>query len=264
MIIVEDGSGLINSNSYASIAETDQYMSARYRSAWSEATEQQKTAALIAATDYMEARFGYRFLGQRKFPAHTRAWSVLSSNGKLEENTSITVGDVTIEIPVGATRSAEFNALKDALLLSGLLHTRVSAYSFAVYAQEDGIAGNEVTVTTTDAEVLSWSVPVMQGGSHVPESQALSFPRTTDLAGINRNVVKACMEYAERALIQPLAPDPEFGPSGQVVARSMQRIGPIEEEYSYLRNVLVNMRAYPLADNMLKPVLGPIQGSVYV
>lgn len=60
--LVEDGSGLANSNSYASLAYADAYFADRGVTAWT-GSDSAKQQALIKATDYIETRFSLRFKG---------------------------------------------------------------------------------------------------------------------------------------------------------------------------------------------------------
>lgn len=64
MFIVEDGTGLVDSTSYATVAFADAYFADRANSSWSGTTEV-KEAALIRATDYIESRFSERFKGKQ-------------------------------------------------------------------------------------------------------------------------------------------------------------------------------------------------------
>ena len=60
---VEDGTGLPDSNSYASVEFADSYFADRAVADWAALTETNKQAALIAATDYIDGRFGPYFKG---------------------------------------------------------------------------------------------------------------------------------------------------------------------------------------------------------
>jgi hypothetical protein len=62
-LIVEDGTGLPNSNSYADATFADAYFLDRNNSTWAALSGTQKDAALIAATDYIDVRFGPLFKG---------------------------------------------------------------------------------------------------------------------------------------------------------------------------------------------------------
>jgi hypothetical protein len=65
--VVENGTGLINANSYASVAAADAYATLRGITAWT-GTNTVKESALVRATDYLEATYreawrGYRYTG---------------------------------------------------------------------------------------------------------------------------------------------------------------------------------------------------------
>lgn len=56
-MIVEDGTGLTDSNSYVSVVFADDYFSARGVSAWGELETSVKESALIRATDFIDNMF---------------------------------------------------------------------------------------------------------------------------------------------------------------------------------------------------------------
>lgn len=60
---VETGTGVANANSYIDVAYADSYFTDRGNTGWTGATTQAKQIALIKATDYIETRWGRRFLG---------------------------------------------------------------------------------------------------------------------------------------------------------------------------------------------------------
>lgn len=60
---VEDGTGLPDSNSYASVEFADSYFLDRGIADWAALSQDDKQAALIAATDYIDGRFGPYFKG---------------------------------------------------------------------------------------------------------------------------------------------------------------------------------------------------------
>jgi hypothetical protein len=61
---VEDGTGLAAANAYISVAEGDDYFTDRGGNAiWTASPTGVKQAGIIKATDYIETRFGHRFLG---------------------------------------------------------------------------------------------------------------------------------------------------------------------------------------------------------
>jgi hypothetical protein len=64
----EDGTGLANANSYATVAEVTAYLTDRNRQeAWEDLDQEVQEAALVAATDYVESVFGPCFKGWPEF-----------------------------------------------------------------------------------------------------------------------------------------------------------------------------------------------------
>ena len=69
----ETGAGLANANSYADVADGDAYHEGHlYGTAWTGATTEQKTAALVMATRLIDAE--YQFNGQRASDAQSLQW----------------------------------------------------------------------------------------------------------------------------------------------------------------------------------------------
>lgn len=67
-IVLEDGSGVADANSYAEVTTADAYHSARGNATWTEAStspDQGKTAALVRATAAIDAAYRMRFPGVR-------------------------------------------------------------------------------------------------------------------------------------------------------------------------------------------------------
>lgn len=73
--VVEDGTGKVDANSYATLAFADNYFLERNITIWDTYTDDQKQAALILATDYIEMRFGSQFAGYRLYPDNPQALS---------------------------------------------------------------------------------------------------------------------------------------------------------------------------------------------
>lgn len=71
--VVEDGTAKADANSYVAIAEADGYFADRGITAWTGA-DAVKQAALVKATDYIEGRFGQRFIGSKKTTTQALAW----------------------------------------------------------------------------------------------------------------------------------------------------------------------------------------------
>lgn len=62
-LIVEDGTGKTDSESYCSVEDADKYFADRGIEEWEDLDITQKEQALRKATDYIELRFGSRFTG---------------------------------------------------------------------------------------------------------------------------------------------------------------------------------------------------------
>lgn len=73
-IEVEDGTGKATANSYASAAEADAYWADRSEASWSAAASADKDAALIKATDYIEATWSRKFRGSRVSSTQALSW----------------------------------------------------------------------------------------------------------------------------------------------------------------------------------------------
>lgn len=73
-LVVEDGTGLENSNSYVTIAEADDYWTLRNEEAtgWGELSDEAKTRGLILAAQYMD--YSYRWDGDRYSSLQAMSW----------------------------------------------------------------------------------------------------------------------------------------------------------------------------------------------
>lgn len=72
-LVLEDGTGVVNSNAYANDTFADAYFAERAVSGWT-ATQEEKQAALIRATDYIEGRYGLRFIGVKVSATQSLSW----------------------------------------------------------------------------------------------------------------------------------------------------------------------------------------------
>ena len=75
--VVEDGTGISNSNSYAPVAFADSYFADRNQAEWT-GTDEVKKAALIRATDYIELRFSNLFFGEKKVASQALSFPRIS------------------------------------------------------------------------------------------------------------------------------------------------------------------------------------------
>lgn len=269
MMVVEDGTGLPNANSYVSL--------------W-------------AAAQYWQLRANLQWMGG----AATSATGELTATGQPDPGDQVTVGDLTYKFVTGAPEQEEDVAIgptKEATLAN--LAAAISADPWAVAAVADavltvtaraqGTVGNSVP-TTTDSPALSWAAPTLTGGTQtrpaaeqeaalvngtayldlrwsgnvhgtlVDSAQALLFPRL-GLPGCARGallptqVKNATIEYAMRALSGPLISDPERDPTGYALKRRREKTGPIEEEYEWAAGTGVGQMnvwpLYPSADGQM-------------
>lgn len=64
-MIVEDGTGLAGANAYVSVEFADEYFSTRKNEAWAGLDSAAKEAAIIKATDYLEAVYWGKWQGEK-------------------------------------------------------------------------------------------------------------------------------------------------------------------------------------------------------
>ena len=78
--VPEDGTGLAEANSYCAVAFADSYFADRGNALWAAATTGNKEVALIKATDYIEGRFGDRFVGDKATTEQALQWPRINSD----------------------------------------------------------------------------------------------------------------------------------------------------------------------------------------
>ena len=122
-VIVEDGSGIANSNSYASVADTDAYLSNLLdANEWSIATDDQKAAAVISAT--MVINNDCRFRGFRKSMTQALEWPRIRARnddfygqmpGRITALLNVYYDESSIPLPLKqATYQVALDLLRDA------------------------------------------------------------------------------------------------------------------------------------------------------
>lgn len=72
-LIVEDGTGLANAESYVSVAYADAYFTARNNANW-DGNDAHKEGLLRIATEYLDANYGQRFKGIKNTEAQALQW----------------------------------------------------------------------------------------------------------------------------------------------------------------------------------------------
>lgn len=75
-LVVEDGTGKTDAESYVSVAEADAYLTARYPNtlAWFSKASGDKEQALRNATDYVNTEYAGRWIGTRKSSTQALEW----------------------------------------------------------------------------------------------------------------------------------------------------------------------------------------------
>ncbi len=126
-------------------------------------------------------------------------------------------------------------------------------------------------IRATDYVESRWGRLARNGGRfsgtlQFPTVQALSFPRLgIDSDGaVPAGILKAVAEYALRALLAPLQPDPVPDAGGRVVSEKTTKVGPIETTVKYEPGTgLRTMQPYPAADSLLRAFLAGGGSGVY-
>lgn len=77
-LVVEDGQGRPDAQSYVSVSDATAYHASRGNSAWGALSEPEKEAALIRATDYMRGAYRMRWRGYRANSVQALDWPRLS------------------------------------------------------------------------------------------------------------------------------------------------------------------------------------------
>ena len=73
--VIETGAGLSNSNSYATVAQANQYLeNSGRKDVWSDFTNNQKQTSLVQAFFYMIARWEGQWLGQQTVKLQAGSW----------------------------------------------------------------------------------------------------------------------------------------------------------------------------------------------
>lgn len=73
-LVVEDGTGLANAESFASVAEADAYLAKRGITNWATLTTPEKEQALVRSTDYMEQAYRLLWKGSRMSSIQALSW----------------------------------------------------------------------------------------------------------------------------------------------------------------------------------------------
>lgn len=270
---VETGIGVRDANAYITARFGNAYLTDRGR------IGNLTDAKIIAATDYIEKRFGSRFYGEKKFE-----FTAISAQGVVEfaatpvDGTVVIIGETTYtfkDTPSDdndvqtnadlamaiANLQAKIETSENRYISSATVPTGVPARVVLV-AAVPGRAGN---YTTLQVGVGQAPTPLHFTGGADAGPQRLSFPRKNavdrdgnTINGVPLLLMEACAEYADRAQpgTEDLLPDSTASTAG--VIQRKEQVGPIVEEIRYAAPVAesaIIAEAYPAADNLLKPLL---------
>lgn len=277
--IVEDGSGIINSNALTTVAFADEYHTDRVNDAWT-GDNTAKQAAIINATDYLTKRFGRRFKGFIKFESQQCAKTVLTFTEQPNSGETITIdGNVFTFVTTVTDEDTQAEIETRPSLTIDNMATVISNSDIEFTAEEhtglamiisatyDGPDGNTVQVSTTTTATFSFNP--LNGGNDLALPQALPFPRS-DLyspsgylvKGVPSAVQMCIAEYALRALTSELLADPTTDATGNTITSKTEKVGPIEDSTTYATGGSTLLKSYPAADRMLAPYLKPTGGVI--
>ncbi len=294
-LILEDGTGVSGANAYTTSALVTTYLVERNRGSengWDGVAGSEKDAAVIAATDYIETRYGLRFLGRRQFQNISVARGTLTFTGQPLNAETVTIDGIvytyntvlgaTNSILIGASVEASIQNLIDAITgnavklgdtvgLGTVAHATATASAgigdrLIATALAKGTPGNDVSTVET-VTAASWATATLVGGSDTNEPQWLSFPRVDlfdreglRVQGMPTRLLQATAEYAVRTVAgTKLSPDPNVDPSGQLVIGTKVKVGPIvtETRFSDGGTLAQLIKPYPAADRLLSEYLIP-------
>lgn len=298
--IVEDGTGVVLANAYAGESYVRNYLKLRgLNTTWDAATVAQRDAAIIAATQYIDIRWGPRFLGRKEhvdLDRPAQGWlRVLTITGL--DGTTITIGSTVytlvatlssaFDVQIGASVAATVASLVHAINLTGTpgtdyhaattIHPDVTGYDdedgyLHVDAKVAGPDGNDIALATSDGTetLVNVGTTTLVNGEEAVE-QPLEWPRINVLtrAGtytddVPDRVKQAMAEYALRALSAQLFTDPTINASGRTVVEEEVKVGPILSRTKFEEGGSLSqlIKPYPAADRLLAEYVSPPGGVI--
>lgn len=278
-LILETGTGVRNANSYITSAFVTSYLTARNRlteNNWSASTSQD--ASCIAATQYVDIRWGQKFRGTRRFYFDgVQARAIISFAGVPLPDETVTIGSQTYrwvaelngfdENQVLATS----NVTQDRAFLINAINANCEVIAQAqesaqilLISDVKGVSGNDTPLDVSNATQIN-IVETFQYGED-EGSQPLEFPRRDlfdrsgrTVHGIPRSLKEAVAEYAVRSHATSLFQDPVTDSTGRIVQEKFEKVGPIEERTVYAQGTTLQhlIKPYPAADRLLSEYLQP-------
>ena len=298
-LVLETGAGVRLANSYVTAAYVTTYLTTRGReteNSWDSATSAQMDDACVAATDYIEKRFGGKFLGEPRFSFdEVDAEGAVTFSGLPSDTETLSLGDVTYtfvsslgatdnSVLIGADASATATnlyhaitatAAQDDVLYANVTeanrHATATAPSAAVVALTAAATGTGGNATTLTSAATNVSLTAFSGGADGGD-QPLAFPRRylytprtgLEITGIPRKLMEATAEYTSRAHAALLLPDPTTDDAGGQVKRILDQVGPIRTEVEYTDGTygVQLIKPYPAADKLLRDFITAGAGAI--
>lgn len=284
-LVLETGTGIQKANSYVLPAFVTTYLTNLGRAtenSWSTLGTTAQEAACIAATSYIDTRWGGRFKGTKQIYFNGRpARALLTVSGQPVANDTLVVGSFTYtfvtamddfninEIEIGAdvdeTISNISKTITQDLEIQAALRNDTTN-QILLTSDLNGEAGNNTILNATGAT----NIVVTEAFQHGEDEgeQPLEFPRAGlfsrsgfAVVGISQRLKQATAEYAVRAAAATLYTDPETDPTGRIIKEKVERVGPIEEETVYSDGPVLEqlIKPYPAADRLIADYIRPAQ-----
>jgi len=279
-LIIETGTGVRTANSYVTEAFVTQYLTSLGRqseASWDTLTTPQREAAILAATQYVETRWGSRFKGTRRHSFQGEsAKALLTISAQVTSGETLTVGtslfnfvavsddfnnfEIEIGLDVDETIQNVIGSINQEYEVVAQLREG-SSTQILLSSDTFGDSGNDTPLGTTSSSI---TIDAQFQNGRDAGTQPLSFPRSglfqecgTPVSGIPLNLKQAVAEYAVRAANSNLYVDPSTDSSGRIVQSKREKVGPLEEEITYAEGAVLEqiLKPYPAADRMLLPYL---------
>ena len=270
-----------NANSYITLDFFSQYLIGVNRgteNSFDTRTEVEKIAAVLAATRYIDIRWGGVLRGTRlNTYTAAKAQGVVTFVANPTANSTLAIGNRIYtfgnNVIIGADLETTLGSLVIAIDTDPLSQVTVAAGSasgaIVLTARYNGSSGNAISLVASEPTEITVSGERLTGGVDAG-SQPLEFPRK-ELYGLDGQLVvgiplrlqQATAEYAVRALAGTLylADETTAVASGTgTVQEQSRKIGPIEQTTKFAtgsgvtitRRSATDAAVYPLADQLMR------------
>ena len=282
-LVLETGTGVRDANSYVLPAFVTTYLTNLNReteNTWSTRSAAEQEAGCIAATQYIDSRFGKLFQGAKDVNfLGTHARALVTVSGQPSPSDTLLVGTTTFtfvstlddfnvnEIEIGTDVDATITNIIAAINADGEVLAALRDNTTDQILLTNALPGTTGNNTGLNADAAT-NVAITQAFQHGEDagSQPLEFPRSGlfDRAGfvvlgIPRKLQEAAAEYAVRAVAAQLFTDPTVDARGRVVNEIAEKVGPIETRTKYAEGSAIDqlIKPYPAADFLLSEYLRP-------